>query len=217
MSRGKGKGEMMSGFRELSLQDFLGRLASPTPTPGGGTAAAVAAAVAAALLAMATSISLRKNPGDRELEETRLRAEGLRRALLELADEDAAAYEAVMEAYRLPKGSEEERELRKAKVQEALRSAAEVPLRTAELSLEAWELATGIVKRVRSAVISDLLVAIRLAQAGVHAALYNVDINLASLRDEAAEALAKRRRALTDRLEELEKEIPLAEARLRGK
>lgn len=206
----------MPEYRDMGLGEFIGALAASTPTPGGGTAAAVAGAMAAGLIAMAASISLRRNPGERTLEEACARADRLREGLLELAGRDAAAYEAVVAAYRLPKGTEEERRLRAAKIQEALQEAAAVPLRTAELALEVLETAKGMRETVRKSVLSDLLVAVRLAHAAAHAALYNVDVNLSSLEDgEAREKLRERRAVLMDRTEELARDLIPLEGRLR--
>lgn len=194
----------MGSFRSISVEDFIGELAASTPTPGGGTAAAVAGAMAAALLSMVASISLKKAPEERVLREARDCAERLREELLELADRDSAAYEKVVAAYRLPKGTEEEARLRGSRILEAVREAAEVPLRTAELAVEVLETAKGVKDRVRSSVLSDLLVSIRLAHAGVHGALYNVAINLSSLEDPAVrQELERKRRILEARAEEV--------------
>lgn len=198
----------MESFRKMPIEGFIGKLAASTPTPGGGTAAAVAGAMAAALLSMAASISLRRSPEEGTLREARDRSERLRESLLDLADRDSAAYEKVVEAYRLPKDTEEEKRLRKARIQEALKEAAEVPLRTAELALEVLVLAKGIKGKVRRSVLSDLLVAVRLAHAAVHAALYNVDVNLTSMEDkEAGKELRERRFTLEQRTEEVLREL----------
>ncbi len=198
----------MESFRRMLVEDFIGKLSAATPTPGGGTAAAVAGAMAAALLSMAASISLKRSPEEKALREARDCSERLRESLLDLANRDSAAYERVVEAYRLPKDTEEEKRLRKARIQEALREAAEVPLRTAELALEVLETARRMKGEIRRSVLSDLLVAVRLAHAGVHAALYNVDVNLSSMEDEEVrKELWEKRRTLEQRAEELLREL----------
>jgi glutamate formiminotransferase/formiminotetrahydrofolate cyclodeaminase len=198
----------MESFRRMPVEDFIGKLSAPTPTPGGGTAAAVVGAMAAALLNMAASISLKRSQEERTLQEARECSERLRESLLYLADRDSAAYERVVEAYRLPKGTEEEKRARKLKIQEALREAAEVPLRTAELALEILETARRMKGEIRSSVLSDLLVAVRLAYAGVHAALCNVDVNLSSMEDEEVKKeLWEKRCTFEQRAEELLREL----------
>lgn len=206
----------MESFRRMLVEDFIGKLSASSPTPGGGTAAAVAGAMAAALLSMAASISLKRSPEEKTLREARDCSERLRESLLDLADRDSAAYERVVEAYRLPKDTEDEKLIRQTKIQEALREAAEVPLRTAELALEVLETAEGMKDKVRSSVLSDLLVAVRLAHAGFHAALYNVDINLSSLKDAGVrENLQKKRDALVGRMEKTLRELLEMEEKLK--
>ncbi len=205
----------MAGFADVSLGDFLEKLATPVPTPGGGTASAVAGAMAAALLGMAASVSLRKRPGEGALGEAAARAAELRRGLLELARADTEAYEAVMRAYGLPRGTPEEAEARRTAIQRALREAARVPLRTAELALEVLELAVKARDAIPEAIVSDLLVAVRLAHAAVKGGLCNVDINCRSLKDEGARAeFASRRKRIETRARKLLDQFTEAEERL---
>ncbi|MGY4707054.1 cyclodeaminase/cyclohydrolase family protein [Candidatus Bipolaricaulota sp. J31] len=194
----------MTGFADMDLGDFLEKLAAPTPTPGGGTASAVAGAMAAALLGMAVSLSLKKRPEEGVLREVAARAAELRRALLKLGGADTAAYEAVMKAYRLPKGTPEEADARRTAIRRALQEAARVPLRTAELALEVLELAVNARDVISEAIVSDLLVAVSLAHAAVKGGLCNVDINCLSLTDGTARAeFATHRKRIETRAREL--------------
>lgn len=203
-------------FKGMTLEGFMGELASAAPTPGGGTAAAVASAMAAALVAMAAAVSLRKDPDNEGLAATCRRAEELKERLFVLADRDAAAYGKVVEAYRLPKTTEKEKRARKARIQEALRAAAEVPLETAALAAEVLATAIAAADKVRTSVLSDVLVAVRLAHAGLHGALYNVDVNRAYLDDEGIKReLEKRRNALEERADALMGKLSSLEANLR--
>ena len=107
----------MSSFLDEPVRGFLDQLAARTPTPGGGGAAAVTGAMAAGLVAMAARFSATRLPDAGELAD---QADELRRRLAQLADEDARAYAAVLEALRLPRDASE----REVQRQEALLGAA---------------------------------------------------------------------------------------------
>lgn len=185
---------------ELKLREFSDRLASAAPTPGGGSASAVAGSLAAALVAMVGRLTLGKLEGEEhaaeraQMEQAVERADRLRRELLELADRDAAAFEQVMAAYKLPKSTEEEKEKRRATLQEALKGATEVPFSIAEICGEVLQLDQTMADRgVRSAV-SDAGTAASLAAASLHSALLNVDINLKYIKDEEFRRVYHRKR-----------------------
>jgi len=98
-------------MKDLSLDEFCDRLASADPTPGGGTAAGVTGAVAAALVAMVARTTIgKKKFADRQaaMEAIRDEADGLRRDLLGQAEADARAFDAVLAASRMPKGTSDE-------------------------------------------------------------------------------------------------------------
>jgi formiminotetrahydrofolate cyclodeaminase len=175
---------------ELKLREFSDQLASAAPTPGGGSASAVAGGLAAALVAMVGRLTLGKLEGEEhaaergQMEQAVEQADRLRLELLELADRDAEAFEQVMAAYKLSKSTEEEKEKRRATLQEALKGATEVPFSIAEICGEVLRLAKTMADRgVRSAV-SDAGTAASLAAASLHSALLNVDINLKYIKDE---------------------------------
>jgi len=126
--------------KELSLGQFLDRLASSDPTPGGGTASAVAGALAAGLLAMVSRLSAGKGGDDAAFQRTLAAAEEQRRALLDLAAKDAEAFDAVMRAMRLPKGTAEEKQRRLAVIQDVLTQAANVPLEVASRAVSLLDL-----------------------------------------------------------------------------
>ncbi len=116
-----------------SLTDVLDAFSSSAPTPGGGSAAALAGALGASLLAMVAALPKTKNntPEERAaLDAARATILRLRSQLVELIDRDAAAYDAVVAAYRLPKGTDEEKAVRKTAIQDALKLATDVPLET---------------------------------------------------------------------------------------
>lgn len=166
---------------DLTVDALLDRLASSDPAPGGGSAAALAAAMGAGLVAMVAELTLGR-PAYAEHEETitRLRAEAQARMrlLLELAEEDAVGYDAVVVARRMPKDSEPEREVRATVLRAAMIEAARVPMRAAVVAAEVLELAEEIAPLGNRNAVSDAGVAAQLAAAGLRGALLNVRINL---------------------------------------
>ncbi|MCS6843448.1 MAG: cyclodeaminase/cyclohydrolase family protein [Caldilineales bacterium] len=173
---------------------LLDALASGEPTPGGGSAAALAGAAAAALAAMVARLTAgrpRFAAVDAEMRATVEEAEDLRRRLTHLIAADAAAYDQVRAAYRLPKGSSEEQAARAAAVQEALKAASRTPLETAEACVAALELALRVAQRGNPAAATDACVAALLAHAGLQGAVLNVQVNLQDLQDAAFVAASR--------------------------
>ncbi|MGH2456147.1 MAG: cyclodeaminase/cyclohydrolase family protein [Candidatus Limnocylindria bacterium] len=165
----------------LSVRDLLDRLASRDPVPGGGSAAALAGAMAAALVAMVAELTVGRPDATEHqaaIGELRDAATIRREALLELAGEDAAAYAAVVQARRLPKETDAERDERARRLQHAMLAAAEVPLRIARVAAEVLDLANQIAPIGNRNAVSDAGVAAQLASAAVRGAALNVRINL---------------------------------------
>lgn len=177
-------------MRDEALGKFLDRLASADPTPGGGSASALAGAMAAGLLAMVSRLSMGKGEREAGFEQTLSAMESARAGLIDLAVRDAEAFDAVIRAMRLPKAMEEEKRRRQGAVQEALRTAAEVPLEVARHALAVLEAAPALARAGNPNAISDVGVGALLAHAAVHGSLLNVRINLKSIKDEAYRAAA---------------------------
>lgn len=178
-------------FADRPLSSFLDALSSPEPTPGGGTAAAVAGAMGVSLLIMVTGLSKSKTNADAEkaaLAAARAGLVPLCAALVSLADEDTKAFDEVMAAYRLPKGSDAEKAARAGAVQKALKGATLVPLRTLGACAEAMRHAVAVAESGNRAAASDAGVAVALLAAAGAGAEANVRINLDGLRDEAFRA-----------------------------
>lgn len=194
---------------ELSVRDLAARLASRDPTPGGGSASALAGALAAALVEMVCELTVGRpetahvDPVARQIGTA---AADLRRALLEAADEDATAYDAVAAARRLPRETDVEKAARRTAIGEATVAATEVPLRVVALAQEVLDLAARMAPIGNRNAISDAGVAALLAAAAARGAAFNVTINLPSLPEgHALRAEAARR------LAELEATAPLRE------
>ncbi len=170
---------------------FLDLLASDAPVPGGGSASAVAGAMAGALAAMVARLTVGREKfaavqGDME----RVLATGdeLRRSLLRMAKEDAASYDAFMQAMKLPKKTPEEKAARAAAMDAAAVRASEVPLETARLALRAMEAAAEAAAKGNRNAASDACVATLLGRAALRGACFNVKINLPTLKDEGKKA-----------------------------
>jgi len=166
---------------DLSVQAFLDRLGSSDPVPGGGSASALAAAMGAALVAMVAELTIGR-PAYAEHEETvrKLRFDALdRRAeLLDLAQQDADAYDLVVAARHMPKVSDAERAARTEAIGAATVAATHAPLRIAVVASEVLDLAERIAPIGNRNAASDAGVAALLAAAGLRGAVLNVRINL---------------------------------------
>lgn len=172
----------------LNLGDFCQQVAAKEAVPGGGSVSAHAAAQAAALLTMYCRLSLGKK-GLEELqpllEQTIQEAEELMPLLLADIQRDSAAYGEVVAAFALPKDSEKEKLARSRAVQAAFVTAARVPLEVAGRSLRLLELVHRVAGRGNNNAITDIGVGNLLAWAGLQGALYNVRINLGSIKDQS--------------------------------
>jgi formiminotetrahydrofolate cyclodeaminase len=193
---------------QLSVEQFVERLAAATPTPGGGSAAALSGGLAAALVQMVCDLTIGKEGYQQHeplLSPMRTQAEALRRELLALADRDAAAYDRVIAALRLPKATEAEKAERKLALGRANLEATEVPLASAEACVRVLRLCAELLPRGNRNALSDVGTAAALAAAGLRGALMNVRINLGGLPD------ADRAAGIRARAEAIEKEASASE------
>ena len=160
-------------FGAESLDRFLERLAAGEPAPGGGSAAAVTAAMAAGLVAMAARLA-----GGRvdDADDIARVADGLRRRALALADEDSAAYTAVLDAYR--RLGDEDPDRRRRAIRAALEAATAVPLEVAGLAAEAAVLGARLVEAGNPNLEGDTNAAVQLGGAAARAAARLVEINV---------------------------------------
>jgi formiminotetrahydrofolate cyclodeaminase len=176
----------MSRLTDRPIRELLAAFASAAPTPGGGSAAALTASVGLSLLAMVASLSRTRNGSDddRALLESALNAvEHLGGHTLALVDDDAAAYDAVMEAYRKPRVTEEEKDERRRSIEAALRGAAEVPLEVMRACRAGLTAAVDVARAGNPSASSDIGVSVELLKAALHSAALNVGVNLSSLSD----------------------------------
>lgn len=196
-----------AGFGDMTVERFLEAMASKDPTPGGGAAAAIAGATGAALIAMVGRLTLGK-PGFEDLEERMRalvdRADAARAEFIALGDRDAASFEAVMSAFRMPKGTDVEKASRAEAIQRGLEHAAAVPLEIARRAVDLMELAEDATAMGNPNASSDGMSAAGMLLASVIAARANVEINASALRDEARrDALLEEVSAIRDSAETL--------------
>ena len=165
---------------------FYDEVASSSPAPGGGSVASSAGALSAALTAMVSRLTVGKKQYasvKEELSGVRDRADELRVDLTRLIDTDKEAFNAVMEAFKFPKGSDEQITARDQAIEEANKEAAQVPLEVMKKSLEALRLARIVAEKGNENSITDAGVAGLMGQAAAEGARYNVRINLTSIGD----------------------------------
>lgn len=175
----------------LPARAFIDEVSRESPAPGGGSVAALAGALGAALGAMVANLAINKEGYEEQsdqLNQLAMQAQEIQHRLIRSVDTDTEAFNFVLEAMRLPRGSEAEKAARLEAIQEGYKTASRVPLETAKLCLEVIELATRIGPLGNPASVSDAGVASLMACAGVEGAVYNVRINLPSIKDEAFRA-----------------------------
>ena len=175
-------------MQDMNVRELIELTASNAPAPGGGAIAALSGAFGAALAAMVGSLTLGKKgyeDAQKEMAEMTDKGKNLAKKLLAAMDEDANSFNGYMAALGMPKGTEEEKTIRRAAMQDALKSASLVPLNTAKTAAEVFPLAEAAVKSGNRNAVTDGLVAAMMARAAVLGALLNVKINLGSIKDEA--------------------------------
>jgi len=185
------------------IRQYLDGLASGESTPGGGSATALAGALGAALGSMVANFTVGKEKYadvDAEMRQALERTEELRAQLTELMEADEEVYGKVSEAYKLPKDTDEQQAGRTKALQEALKGAAEVPLAVARCCFEVLKLSVDLAQKGNAYLVTDAGVAARLADAALHSAWLNVEINLGSIKDQAF--CDERRAALGDMTEQ---------------
>lgn len=193
-------------IKDQSVGAFLDGLASKNPTPGGGSAAAIMGAMGAALASMVCNLTVGKEKYadvEPEMRAALERSEALRAQLLALVNDDVRVFDAVMAAYGMPKGTEEEKIARSAAIQRALKEATEVPLACARACADLIELTRIVAEKGNKGVISDAGVAVLAANAALRSAGLNVYINAGAIADRAfAEASVAALEALSARAAE---------------
>ena len=191
----------------MKIRDFADLLSIDTPAPGGGSVSALAGALAAGLASMVAHLTAGKK-GYENVRERMLvlptEAQELKDKLLLAIDEDTQAFNAVMEAYRLPKKSDEQKKAREKAVEKAVKHACRIPLKVMELSYQALCLCREVEEKGNVNSQSDAAVGVLMAQTAMKGAALNVRINLKDLKD--ADFQEKMNRTMKSLLEKMEEE-----------
>lgn len=200
-----------NGLVTRSVTAFTDEVSVDSPAPGGGSVAALAGSLCAALVSMVANLTFgKKGHEDRRerMEAAALGAQDLRQRLLDAVDRDTEAFDRVMDALRMPSGSDEERSARREAIEESTKQATRVPLEVMELGTEALELALLVVNEGNPGSITDGGVGGLMGRACVAGAHYNVLVNLKGLGDAEFVARTRERAAgLRARAEELASRI----------
>mgnify|MGYP001312228187 FL=1 len=174
-------------LQDLLLKEFLEKTASNEPVPGGGSSAALNAAMATALTEMVANLTIGRKKyadADERMREIAAVMSAQRSRFLEDIDRDAEAYRQVMEAYRLPKETEKEQQLRDATIQKATKEASLIPMEVAERAFSLLETMLETLQRGNPNAATDGLVGLMNCRTAILSALLNVRVNLGGIRDE---------------------------------
>ena len=195
----------------MTAEGFARETASESPAPGGGSISAYMGALGAALATMVANLSSHKRGWDDRWEtfsDIAQQGQRIMDRLLDLVDEDTAAFNRIMDVFSMPKGTDEEKAARAAALEAATLYATQVPLRTMETALEALPLCLAMARDGNPASASDAGVGALAAVAGIRGAALNVRINAADLKDRpAADALTARAAAIVKEALALEEEV----------
>lgn len=175
-------------LKDMNIQDFLDQTASNDPVPGGGSVAALSSALASSLAAMVANLTVGKKNYEEVSDEMSIIAEKMiafKNEFVELIDKDANSFDDVMKAFKLPKETDEEKAERTSQIQMGMKYAASVPLEVAKKTSELFDSIEELVVKGNQNAQTDALVAGMLARTAMLSALYNVKINLGSIKDEA--------------------------------
>lgn len=184
---------------DQTLREYLENTKTPDPNPGGGSVAAYVGALGAGLNIMVAALSYGKKDYEALPEETKKEmTDGVEKLseiiekLKPLVDEDSKSFDSVLEAFKLPKNTDEEKKIRSEQIQKGYIHALNVPLGTAKLCIEAMELLTVFAKHGGMHAITDVGCGVLMLATGAEGALFNVLINLKSLKDETKRAEYKK-------------------------
>ncbi len=195
----------------MDLASFADETASESPAPGGGSISAYIGALGASLGGMVANLSAHKRGWDarwEEFSEWAVSAQQLKDELLYLVDEDTTSFNQVLASFRLPKGSAEEKEVRKNAIQDATQYATEVPYQVMETSFKIFKLCKAMAEIGNPNSVTDAGVGALCARAAIHGAFLNVKINAGGLNDKTfVKNILSKGKKLVSASNKLEKEI----------
>ena len=173
---------------QKNLREFAAVTASESPAPGGGSVAAYVGTLGISLATMVANLSAHKKGWEAQWKTFSAIAEKgqqLKDELLRMVDEDTRAFNGIMEAFAMPKNTQEEKNARTAQIQMATKTAIEIPLKVMELCFSTFDIIEEMVKNGNPNSVTDAGVGALCARAAVHGAYLNVKINSSGLKDES--------------------------------
>ncbi len=173
---------------DMQVKEYLNVLKSDAPAPGGGSVSALAGAQGVALFMMVADLTLGKEKyaDDQQIcSDAKEKGAALYEELVQLVDKDTEAFNLVSAAFKMPKGTEEEKAARKQAIAEGTLAATEVPFRAMELGYEGLMLAKSMIGRSNPNAASDLGVSVLNLTGCIKGAWLNVKINLPGVKDQA--------------------------------
>jgi formiminotetrahydrofolate cyclodeaminase len=180
----------MDTLTDKSVVNLIDRISSNDPVPGGGAVSALSASIAVSLCEMVVGLTKGKKVYNEATDDIKNRidkigeeARELKGVFLNLFERDNLAFEKVMDAFKLPKGTDEEKEIRKKKIEESYIGAMEVPLEVAKKILTIFDNIEFIVKNGNQNCITDAGVSSLQAYAAIQGSILNVKINLSGISD----------------------------------
>lgn len=174
-------------YTDQSLRKYLDDLAGKLPAPGGGSAAAATGAIGTAALSMVANFTIGKEKYkdvEQNMRAILEKSENIRAHLQHGIDDDVIAYQKVSKAYGMPKNTDAEKQARSSAIQEALKEAMKVPLSSVRNLFEAIKLCEPLLEQGNINLASDVGVGAELISAAFASSVINVQINLASIKDE---------------------------------
>jgi glutamate formiminotransferase/formiminotetrahydrofolate cyclodeaminase len=203
--------EFDSSLLDLNLRQFANELSMDSPAPGGGSTAALAGALSASLSAMVSNLTVGKKGYDDvqdRVKDLAVIGQNIKDKFLRAVDLDTAAFNKVMDAFKMRQKTEEQKREKEAAVQAATKEATLVPMDVLRGSIEALGLAREVAEKGNKNSISDAGVAAIMARAAAEGAFYNVKINLPGIADrEFVDTLSREAEALRDQAAELESSV----------
>ncbi len=197
-------------WNELTINQFQEALSSKNPTPGGGTASALALGQSASLVAMVANLTIGNEKWSEgwEISDDALKlANKVKEESARLAKEDSDSFNKVMAAFKLPKKTDDEKEIRREKIRNYTLIAAKIPYETAVLGLDLLKIMVPLSLLGNGNAISDVGVAALLASAGCKGALFNVEINLNSLPEDYGMEMREGMKLISNQCRTTSKEI----------
>jgi glutamate formiminotransferase/formiminotetrahydrofolate cyclodeaminase len=196
---------------DMNLVAFANETASESPAPGGGSISAYVGALGASLATMVANLSSHKKGWDDQWEyfsNYAQKGQTIKDQLLKLVDEDTHAFNKIMDAFGLPKNSDEEKQARTQAIQEATLYATQVPLKTMQVCFSGYEIAQAMVEKGNPNSVTDAGVGALCIRAAIYGAYLNVKINASGLKDKiVAEKLVADANAILQQSNTLEQEI----------